>query len=85
MAKDLGAALAFFADDAVVIDPHYPVARMKGRAEIERGFKWGLASLEKPGFSIRNRAAEGAIAYYEIDTRHKLRRGFSLVVQTKAR
>ena len=75
MAKDLAAALAFFADDAVLIDPHYPVARMTGRAAIERGLKWGLASLERPGFSIRNRARQGAIEFYEVDTKHKLKIG----------
>ena len=75
MAKDLIAALALFADDALLIDPHYPEPRMKGRAAIERGLKWGLASLEKPGFSIRNRAAQGALEFYEVDTRHKLKLG----------
>jgi len=75
MAKDLVAALSFFADDAVLIDPHYPVPRMKGRAAIERGLKWGLASLETPGFSIRNRATQGALEFYEVDTKHKLKFG----------
>jgi ketosteroid isomerase-like protein len=75
MAKDLDAALAFFAEDALLIDPHYPEPRMKGRAAIERGVKWGLESLERPGFSIRNRACSGTIEFYEVDTKHKLRFG----------
>ena len=75
MAKDIDAALSFFADDALVIDPHYPEPRMKGRAAIERGFRWGLSSLEKPGFSIRNRARQGAIEFFECDTKHKLSMG----------
>ena len=75
MAKDLEKAVSFFADDAVMIDPHYPQPRMQGRAEIERGLRWGLASLDKPGFSVRNRAVAGAIEFYEVDTRHKLKFG----------
>jgi len=75
MAKDLEKALGFFADDAVLIDPHYPQPRMQGRAEIERGLRWGLSSLEKPGFSVRNRAVAGAIEFYEVDTKHKLKFG----------
>ena len=39
-AKDLPAALAFFADDAVVIDPHYPQPVMKGKAAIEITELW---------------------------------------------
>jgi ketosteroid isomerase-like protein len=90
MAKDVDAALAVFADDAVVIDPHYPEPRMQGRAAIERGFRWGLSSLEKPGFSIRNRAAAGEIEFFECDTRHKLSLGPTIafdqvfVVETRA-
>ncbi len=72
MAKNVEAALGVFADDAVLIDPHYPEPRMKGRAAIERGLRWGLASLEKPGFSIRHRAKAGEIEFFECDTKHKL-------------
>jgi len=75
MAKDLEKALGFFADDAVLIDPHYPQPHMQGRAEIERGMRWGFSSLEKPGFSVRNRAVAGAIEFYEVDTEHKLKFG----------
>lgn len=43
--KDLPAALALFADDAVVIDPHYPKTEMKGKAAIKQGFEWAFANL----------------------------------------
>jgi ketosteroid isomerase-like protein len=75
MAKDIHAAVGVFADDAVLIDPHYPEPRMAGRAAIERGLRWGLSSLEKPGFTIRNRARQGAIEFFECDTKHKLSLG----------
>jgi hypothetical protein len=75
MAKDIEGALKFFAEDAVLIDPHYPEPRMKGLHAIERGLRWGLSSLEKPGFSIRNRAKVGGIEFFECDTKHKLSLG----------
>ena len=59
MSKDVDAALAMFADDAILIDPHYPQPRMRGRDEIERGLRWALDALEKPGFKVRNSAVNG--------------------------
>ena len=73
MAKDLNLVLSLFADDAVLIDPHYPQARMRGRAAIERGLRWGLSSLEQPGFVLRHSAVEGDIGFFEVDTKHRLK------------
>jgi ketosteroid isomerase-like protein len=81
MAKDINAALATFADDAVFIDPHYPEPRMKGRVAIERGFRWSLGSLDKPGFSIRNSASRDDISFFEVDTRHRLKIGLIVVFE----
>jgi ketosteroid isomerase-like protein len=78
MAKDIDAALATFVDDAVLIDPHYPEPRMKGRVAIERGLRWSLGSLDKPGFSIRNSASSGDISFFEVDTRHRLKIGLTV-------
>jgi ketosteroid isomerase-like protein len=78
MAKDIDAALATFAHDAVLIDPHYPEPRMKGRAAIERGLRWSLGSLDKPGFSIRNSASSGDISFFEVDTNHRLKIGLTV-------
>jgi len=75
MAKDLERVLGAFAEDAVFYDPHYPQQRMAGRAAIERGLRWGLASLEKPGFKIRNLWINdaGSSAVVEVDTHHVIR------------
>jgi ketosteroid isomerase-like protein len=78
MAKDLEAALSVFADDAILIDPHYPQPRMRGRAEIERGLRWGLSSLDKPGFTRRNSAINGDIGFFEVDTKHRLKIGMTI-------
>lgn len=72
-AKELDALLALFADDAIVYDPHYPQPRMVGKAAIRRGFAWGMASLEKPGFTVRNSWAEGNKLVVELDTHHVIR------------
>jgi ketosteroid isomerase-like protein len=81
MARDLDLAASFFADDAVLIDPHYPQPRMQGRAQIERGLRWGLSSLAKPGFTVRRSASDGDIAFFEVDTRHVLKIGMTIAFE----
>jgi ketosteroid isomerase-like protein len=78
MAKDLDSVLAMFADDAILIDPHYPVPRMQGRVAIERGIRWGLSSLDKPGFVLRHSAINGDIGFFEVDTKHRLQIGMTI-------
>lgn len=78
MAKDLNAVLALFAEDARVFDPHYPIPDMQGMAAIRRGLTWGLATLEKPGFIIRNFWAGENSAVVEMDTHHVLKGGMEL-------
>lgn len=45
-AKDLSAALQYFADDAVMIDPHYPTPHMDGKRAISEGLQWAFSSLD---------------------------------------
>mgnify|MGYP001361164294 CR=1 FL=1 len=66
-AKDLSAVLAFFADDAVVIDPHYPQAVMKGKAAIQQGFMWAFTNMEKPGFTVLHTWEENGIGAIEVN------------------
>jgi ketosteroid isomerase-like protein len=73
MAKDFERVMAVFADDAVFYDPHYPQQRMAGRAAIEQGLRWGLSSLEKPGFKMRNLWLDGDKGVAEVDTHHIIR------------
>ena len=77
-ARDLNAVMALIDDNALVYDPHYPIPEMKGKAAIQRGFEWGLSSLEKPGFAIRNFWADGEKAVVEVDTHHVFRGGMEL-------
>lgn len=76
--KDLKATLAFFSDDAVVIDPHYPQPEMHGKAAITQGFTWGFKSLAKPGFTLRHYWGELESGVVEVDTHHVLAGGMKL-------
>ncbi|NWJ48413.1 MAG: nuclear transport factor 2 family protein [Chloroflexi bacterium] len=71
--KDLQTILAAFAEDGILIDPHYPQVEMRGKAAIERGIKWGLGSLEKPGFKILRHWVNGESATFEVATHHIIR------------
>ncbi|MEI6045641.1 MAG: nuclear transport factor 2 family protein [Chloroflexota bacterium] len=68
--KDLQTILTSFAKDAVFIDPHYPQVEMRGMAAIEQGIKWGLLSLEKPGFKVLRHWVNGESATIEVQTHH---------------
>lgn len=73
MRKDLPAIMAYFADDAVLYDPHYPQPRMVGKEAIQQGIAWGLSTLEKPGFTIRQVWIDGNSGVAETDTHHVIR------------
>lgn len=73
MCKDLSAVMACFADDAIVYDPHYPQPRMVGKAAIEQGVAWGMNTLEKPGFTLRQLWLDGNTGVAELNTHHVIR------------
>lgn len=77
-AKDLEAVMGFFAEDAVFIDPHYPVSRMVGAAAIRQGMAWGLGNMEQPGFSVRHFWTDGNMGAVELDTHHVFKGGMEL-------
>ena len=75
MDKDIETVLGFFTDDAVVVDQHYPVREMKGKAALRQGFDWAFKTLKKPGFTIRHLWIEDDTVAVEIDTHHVLNHG----------
>jgi len=79
-ARDLAGALALFADDAEVIDPHYPVPHMRGRAAIEEGLVWVFGMMASLGFTIDDyfERADGRGAAVAVATSHVLRSGMRL-------
>ena len=78
-AKDLDALVSVFADDAVVIDPHFP-AQMQGRAAITEGFRGAIAGMQSFGYTIVNyfESENGQHAAVETATHHVIRYGIKL-------
>ena len=76
--RDLPAALDLFAEDAVVIDPHYPQSEMKGKADIKQGLGWAFNNIEKPGFTVRHLWSEDDSGVVEVDTHHVFRGGMKV-------
>lgn len=76
-AKDLETVLGYFAEDAVLIDPHYPSPAMIGKAAIEDGLRWGFGGMKQFGFKIVNylESADGQRAAVEMATHHILQTG----------
>jgi len=76
--KDMPAILALFADDAIMIDPHYPVAEMKGKAAIKQGLEWAFSNIEKPSFAIRHVWEDVNSGAVEVDSFHVFRGGMKV-------
>jgi ketosteroid isomerase-like protein len=75
-ARDLPGALAAFAEDAEVTDPHYPTPRMRGRAEIADGLRWAFGGVAQFGFTVTAAYERGGgAAAVEVATAHALRAG----------
>jgi len=90
--KDLPGVLACFADDAILIDPHYPTPRMVGKQAISEGVRWAFATLDQMHFTPVNyfAAEDGQRAAVEVATAHVVRGGRQLrfvqtfVIETQA-
>jgi DNA-binding SARP family transcriptional activator/ketosteroid isomerase-like protein len=74
-ASDLEAALACFADDALLFDPHYPTPEMRGKAAIRGGFEFIFGIVKQPGFTIRHFWTGDQDGALEVDTHHVLADG----------
>jgi ketosteroid isomerase-like protein len=73
VSKDLPTCMSYFAEDAIVYDPHYPQPRMVGKAAIEQGIAWGMNSLEKPSFKLRHMWTDENSGVAEMDTHHVIK------------
>ncbi len=76
-AKDLETLMHLFADDAVVIDPHFPTPRMQGKATIRKGFREAMSGMHSFGYTIVNyyESEHGQGAAVETATHHILKQG----------
>jgi len=76
-AKDLEAMMSLFADDAVVIDPHFPTPQMQGKAVITEAFRGAMSGMRSFGYTIVNycESENGQCAAVETATHHVLKQG----------
>jgi len=74
-AKDLDAALACFADDALLFDPHYPTPEMRGKTAIRGGLEFMFTIVQQPGFTVRHFWTGDDDGALEVDTHHVLADG----------
>ena len=78
--KNLGELLNLFADDAVLIDPHFPTTRMQGKATIRKGFQGAMSGMQSFGYTIVNyfESENGQCAAVETATHHVIKQGMKL-------
>ena len=79
-AKDMPAIMDCFANDAVMIDPHYPQVRMAGKAAIKQGISWVFSSMVKPSFTIKHLWFDEQSGSIEVDTHHLFKGGMVIDV-----
>ncbi len=79
-AKNLDAMIDLFAEDGVLIDPHFPISRMQGKAAIAENFKEAMTGMQSFGYTIVNyfEAANGQSAAVETATHHVAKGGMKL-------
>ena len=76
-AKDLETLMNLFAEDAVIIDPHFPTPRMQGQAAIRKGFREAMSGMHSFGYTIVNyfESENRQGAAVETATHHVLKQG----------
>ena len=79
-AKDLDTTMSLFADDALVIDPHFPAHRMRGKAAIADGFRGAMSAMRSFGYTPLNyfETENGNCAAVETATHHVIGQGREL-------
>lgn len=79
-AKDLELMMRLFADDAVLIDPHFPDQRMQGKAAITEGLRGAFAGMRSFGYTTVNyfESENGEHAAVETATHHVVKQGLKL-------
>jgi len=79
-AKDLETTMRLFADDALVIDPHFPAHRMRGKTAIAEGFRGAMGTMRSFGYTTTNyfETENGNCAAVETATHHVIGQGREL-------
>jgi ketosteroid isomerase-like protein len=79
-AKNLDLVMGLFADDAVLVDPHFPAPRIQGKRAIADALGGACAGMRSFGYTIVNyfESADGQHAAAEVATHHILKMGLKL-------
>jgi len=79
-AKNLELLMGLFADDAVLIDPHFPTPRMQGKAAIAEAMRGAFAGMQSFGYTTVNyyESENGQRAAVETATHHVIKLGWKL-------
>ena len=56
--KDLEGLMGVLADDALLIDPHFPQPRMEGKVAIRKGFGGAMRGMTSFGYTIDECSAD---------------------------
>lgn len=78
--RNLEAVLALLDDESTMIDPHYPMPRMVGRAAIADGLRWAFGTIVSFQFVVllAYESTDRQHAALEVDCHHVLRGGRAL-------
>ena len=76
--KDIDQIMTHFEDDAILIDPHYPIPEMKGKEMIIKGLTWGLKPLITANFTTENFWINGYDGVIKVKTNHVFKGGNNL-------
>ncbi len=79
-AKDVDAVLNVFAEDGVLVDPHFPTPRMQGKEAIGNPMRKLMNGMKSFGYTIVNycESENGLCAAAEVATQHVMQTGKSL-------
>jgi ketosteroid isomerase-like protein len=70
VAKDRDTVLAAFADDGLMVDPHYPQPVMQGKEAIAAGLDAMLGFIQQPGLVVRKAWEDETSCVLETETHH---------------
>jgi ketosteroid isomerase-like protein len=79
--KDIDQIMPHFADEAILIDPHYPIIEMKGKDAIRKGLSWGLKPLVSASFEIEKFWVSGNEGVAKVDTNHVFKGGKKISIK----
>ena len=75
--KDVDLLLNYFADDAVLFDPHFPVSNMEGKSLIRCSYNWAFLSVKELCISIEREftSSDGQSGVFELRTKYRSQTG----------